>query len=41
MRAPRRPADGHDNGNADYLSVDIRFAESESAHVNVSGGMPN
>ncbi|MEU9419845.1 hypothetical protein [Streptomyces sp. NPDC048272] len=36
--SPAAPADGSDNGNADYLSVDIRFEERDSAHVNVSGG---
>ncbi|MER5775510.1 hypothetical protein ABT144_14670 [Streptomyces sp. NPDC002039] len=35
---PAAPADGSDNGNADYLSVHIRFEDSDSAHVNVSGG---
>ncbi|MEU6315335.1 hypothetical protein [Streptomyces sp. NPDC047014] len=35
---PAAPADGTDNGNADYLSVGIRFEEHDSAHVHVSGG---
>ncbi|MFE2527658.1 hypothetical protein ACFXEL_25825 [Streptomyces sp. NPDC059382] len=36
-----RPRVGSDNGNADYLSVDVRFQESDSAHVHVAGGMSN
>ncbi|MFE7411127.1 hypothetical protein [Streptomyces laurentii] len=38
---PTTPADGSDNGNADYLSVDIRFEERDFAHVHVSGGTSN
>ncbi|MFF1778102.1 hypothetical protein [Streptomyces virginiae] len=38
---PAAPADGSDNGNADYLSVDIRYEERDSAHVHVSGGTSN
>ncbi|MFD4940436.1 hypothetical protein [Streptomyces virginiae] len=38
---PAAPADGNDNGNADYLSVDIRYEERDSAHVHVSGGTSN
>ncbi|MFI5642088.1 hypothetical protein ACIA8H_32365 [Streptomyces goshikiensis] len=39
--SPAAPADGDDNGNADYLSVDVRFEEHDSAHVHVSGGTSN
>ncbi|MFG2229009.1 hypothetical protein ACGFNX_03160 [Streptomyces sp. NPDC048723] len=38
---PAAPADGTDNGNADYLRVDIRFEERDSAYVHVSGGTSN
>ncbi|MEW2372526.1 hypothetical protein AB0940_24610 [Streptomyces sp. NPDC006656] len=38
---PAAPADGSDNGNADYLAVDIRFEERDLAHVHVSGGTSN
>ncbi|WP_327732891.1 hypothetical protein OG749_02520 [Streptomyces nojiriensis] len=37
---PAAPA-GNDNGNADYLSVHIRYEERDSAHVHVSGGTSN
>ncbi|WP_327380829.1 hypothetical protein [Streptomyces sp. NBC_01207] len=35
------PAGGPEDDSADYLRVDIRFGERDSAHVHVSGGTSN
>ncbi|MFE1877014.1 hypothetical protein ACFW9N_40225 [Streptomyces sp. NPDC059496] len=38
---PTAPAGGPEDDSADYLRVDIRFEERDSAHVHVSGGTSN